>query len=397
MAPTAFCGSYGQERASGLAKSRLSSPFLTCRSGRMPDLPSGTITFLFTDIEGSTRLWEQHPEAMRSALARHDALLEQAITHHNGHVFKTVGDAFYAAFAAPSDALTAALVAQQSLQKENWAEVGSVRVRMALHTGVAEERKGDYFGPPLNRVARLLSTGHGGQILLSAVVQEQVRQQLPEGAVLKEMGWHRLKDLQEAEHVYQLLHPSLRADFPALNSLDSLPNNLPRRLTSFIGRDKQIQQVKNLLATTRLLTLIGAGGCGKTRLALQVAAEMLEQYSAGVWLVELAPLSEPTLIVQTVTTALGLSEVPGRPLLQTMLDYLQSRTLLLVLDNCEHLIDACADLLQILLTSCPHLTILATSREVLRIPGEQVYRVPSLLAPDPDDLPEKEKDLPAIV
>jgi len=360
-------------------------------------LPSGTVTFLFTDIEGSTRLWEQHPEAMRLALARHDSLLEQAITQHNGHVFKTVGDAFCAAFAAPLDALAAALVAQQSLQQEDWAEVGSVRVRMALHTGAAEERKGDYFGPALNRVARLLSIGHGGQVLLSAVTQAQVRRKIPSGASLKEMGWHRLKDLQEPEHVYQLLHPSLPSEFPALNSLDSLPNNLPRQLSSFIGREKEIAEIKRLLSASPLVTLIGTGGCGKTRLALQVAAEVLEQYPQGVWLVELAALSDPNLLVQTIATSLGLRESPGQPLLQTLRDYLQSRTLLLVLDNCEHLIQACADLIATLLQACPHLSLLTTSREALRIGGEQMYRVPSLLAPDPDNLPKEEKDLAAIV
>src|SRR5579884_1088216 len=360
-------------------------------------LPSGTVTFLFTDIEGSTRLWEQHPEAMRLALARHDSLLEQAITQHNGHVFKTVGDAFCAAFAAPLDALAAALVAQQSLQQEDWAEVGSVRVRMALHTGAAEERKGDYFGPALNRVARLLSIGHGGQVLLSAVTQAQVRRKIPSGASLKEMGWHRLKDLQEPQHVYQLLHPSLPSEFPALNSLDSLPNNLPRQLSSFIGREKEIAEIKRLLSASPLVTLIGTGGCGKTRLALQVAAEVLEQYPQGVWLVELAALSDPNLLVQTIATSLGLRESPGQPLLQTLRDYLQSRTLLLVLDNCEHLIQACADLIATLLQACPHLSLLTTSREALRIGGEQMYRVPSLLAPDPDNLPKEEKDLAAIV
>jgi len=363
----------------------------------MPDLPSGTVTFLFTDIEGSTRLWEQYPEAMRAALARHDAILKAAIQEHHGHVIKGTGDGLHAVFARASDALSACLSAQLAFQQEETKEPACIRVRMALHTGSAQERDGDYFGSCVNRAARLMGIGHGGQVLLSEVSQGLVKGSLPQGTSLKELGWHRLKDLQEPEHVYQLLHPSLPAEFPVLNSLDSLPNNLPRQLSSFIGREREIEEVKHLLSSSPLVTLTGTGGCGKTRLALQVAAEVLEQHPAGVWLVELAPLSDPNLVVQTVATTLGLREAPGQPLLQTLIDYIQPRTLLLVLDNCEHLIQACATLTQALLQACPNLSILATSREGLRISGESTYRVPSLLPPDPSKLPAEEKDLAAIV
>ena len=363
----------------------------------MPDLPSGTVTFLFTDIEGSTKLWEQHQEMMRATLARHDALLREAIEGNNGHVFKTVGDAFCAAFPTASYALASALSAQQALVAEPWPQATPLRVRMALHTGSAEERDNDYFGSPVNRVARLLSTGHGGQVLLSLPAQALVKESLPDGCRLLDMGSHRLKDLQKPEHVFQLLAPGLRADFPPLRSLDTLLTNLPIQLTSFIGRDKEVEAVKSLLAKTRILTLTGSGGAGKTRLALQVAAELVEEYTDGVWLVELAALSDPALVPQQVATALGLREEPGRTLIQTVTDYLLSRSVLLVLDNCEHLLPACTDLTETLLRSCPHVRILTTSREALRLTGEQVYRVPSLPAPDLASLPTEETERAVLV
>ncbi|HZO91340.1 MAG TPA: tetratricopeptide repeat protein [Chthonomonadaceae bacterium] len=354
-------------------------------------LPTGTVTFLFTDIEGSTKLWEEHPEAMRQALAHHDALLQTAVESHNGHVFKTVGDAFCAAFAIAPDALAAALSAQRALTTEAWPAGLSLRVRMALHTGNAEEQNGDYFGPPLNRVARLLAIGHGGQVLLS----QATRDLLPGDAPLTDKGSHRLKDLQQPEHVFQLAAPDLPSAFPPLRSLRN--TNLPIQSTSFIGREREMAQLKELLASTRLLTLTGTGGCGKTRLALQVAAEVVEDYPDGVWLVELAALSDPSLVVQTVAAVLGLREEPGRSLTETLTDYLQSKSLLLLLDNCEHLVEACARLADTLLRSCPQLKILATSRETLNVASETTYRVPSLLQPDPDALPLAEKDMAAVL
>jgi predicted ATPase/class 3 adenylate cyclase/TolA-binding protein len=351
----------------------------------MPSLPNGTVTFLFTDIEGSTKLWEQHPEAMRLALARHDALLRSAIEQHEGHIFKTIGDAFCAAFHTAPEALNAALAAQQTLISEPWPEAVTIKVRMALHTGAAEARDNDYFGQPLNRVARLLAAGYGGQVLLSSPTQDLTRDALPPSARLKGLGEHRLRDLNRPEMVYQLLHPALPAEFAPLKSLDSaaLPNNLPRQLTSFIGREKEVADVTGLLTKISLLTLTGSGGCGKTRLSLQVAADMLEQFPDGVWLVELAPLADPALVPQTVASALNLAEQVGKSFTQTLTEHLKSRRLLLILDNCEHLLSACAHLSDALLRACPQIKILASSREGLGIAGELTYRVPSLSLPDP--------------
>jgi predicted ATPase/class 3 adenylate cyclase len=390
-------------------------------------LPTGTVTFLFTDIEGSTRLWEQHPAAMREALARHDALLRGAIEAHGGHVFKTVGDAFYAAFGTASGAVAAALEAQRALQGEEpgsreAGEPGSkgareqgdrgageqggasepvpsplpaLRVRMALHTGAGEERNGDYFGPPVNRVARLLSVANGGQILLSLATAALARDELPEGARLRASGELRLRDIEQAERVFQLLHPELPADFPALQSLETLPNNLPRQLTSFIGREREMSEVRRLLSGgdpgCSLLTLTGPGGCGKTRLALQVAADLLEQYPDGIWLVELALLSDPSLVPQAIASELEVREEAGRALTETLVDTLRPKTLLLLLDNCEHLLPECAQVAAALLRHCPRLRILATSREGLGVGGETTYLVPSLALPDPKRLPPVER------
>ncbi len=349
----------------------------------MAALPTGTITFLFTDIEGSTQLWEAHPDAMRPALARHDALLQQAMATHRGYAFKTVGDAVCAAFATAGDALGAALDGQRALATERWGETGPLRVRMALHTGIADERDGDYFGPTLNRVARLLSAGYGGQVLLSRVTYDLTRGALPDGCSTRDLGEHHLKDLGESEHIYQLVAPSLTADFPPLKTLATYPNNLPVELTSFIGRERETAEAKRLLSGTRLLTLIGPGGTGKTRLVTHVAADLLTDYPDGAWLVELAPLADPPLVLQTVATTFNLREAPNVPLAEMLVSYLRHRRALLMLDNCEHLIEACARLADDLLRACPRLTILASSREALGIRGETVQRVPPLSLPDP--------------
>jgi predicted ATPase/class 3 adenylate cyclase len=370
----------------------------------MSKLPSGTVTFLFTDIEGSSRLWERYPEAMKVTLARHDRLIQQAIGGHSGHIFKRWGDEFCAAFAAAPEALAAALEAQRLLRADPWGETGPLPVRMVLHSGAAEERDGDYFGSTLNRCARLKSVAHGGQTLLTQATYELVHEALPEGAQLRDLGEHRLRDLARPERVFQLLHPDLSANFPPLRSLNSLPNNLPIQLTSFIGRDKEMTEVKKLLQSTRLLTLTGTGGCGKTRLALQVAADSLDGYPEGIWLAELAPLADPELVIQTVVGELGLQTEtvglsPGdarlldRPLMDQLIEFLQPKKLLLVLDNCEHLIGACARLAEALLRTCPHLRVLATSREGLGIAGEVTYPVPSLTLPDFRQLSVGEADL----
>ena len=351
----------------------------------MSSLPTGTVTFLFTDIEGSTRLWEAHPEAMRPALARHEDLLRGCIEDSGGYVFKTVGDAFCAAFPTANTALQAALAAQLALAAEPWELPTSLRVRMALHTGATEERGGDYFGSPLNRIARLMAAGHGGQVLLSEATQGLVRDALPPDASLLDLSRHRLKDLGRPEQVFQLLHPALAADFPPLRSLDNpaLPNNLPQQPTSFIGRETQIEEVKARLGKSRLLTLVGAGGSGKTRLSLQVAADLLDGQGDGVWLVELAALSDPALVPQAVADVLGVQEQAGKPIQQTLVEALKAKRLLLVLDNCEHLVSACASLASDLLRACPGVHLLASSREPLNVAGEQTYRVPSLSLPDP--------------
>ena len=336
------------------------------------------VTFLFTDIEGSTRLWEQHPDAMRAALARHDALVRQSVAGRHGRVFKTVGDAFCAAFASALDALVAAMAIQAGLHSWPPGDMPPLRVRMALHTGPAEERDDDYFGPTLNRVARLLAVGHGGQTLLSSAVQGGVANDLPPGVMLHDLKSHRLKDLSQPEHVWQAGQEGLPGDFPPLRSLGA--NNLPVQVTSFVGREADLTDVKGLLDSYRLLTLAGPGGAGKTRLALQAAAEAAPD--DGVWMVDLAPLADPERVTQAVATVLGVREEPGRPLTRTLAESLRDKHLLLILDNCEHLVGAVAALAQSLLQSCPKVRLLATSRERLGIPGERVYAVPILTLPD---------------
>ena len=345
--------------------------------------PTGTITFLFTDIEGSTKLWEAHPDAMRLAVARHDALLRQAVEDNGGWLFKTTGDGIAAAFALVPDALTATLAAQIALAAEPWPEAVALRSRMGLHTGAAELRDGDYYGSTLNRVARLMAAGHGGQILLSDVTHELIRDSLPPDVSLLPLGKYRLKDLARPETIHQLAHPSLTAEFPPLRTLDVTPNNLPQQVTSFVGREKPLAEVAALLVKTRLLTLTGSGGSGKTRLSLQAAADVLETYPDGAWLVELAPLADPLLVAQTVANVLGVKEEKDKPILTTLAEHLKVKKLLLLLDNCEHVLDASARLADTLIRSCPMVQILATSREGLGIAGETTYRVPSLSLPDP--------------
>ena len=349
----------------------------------MAELPSGTVTFLFTDIEGSTARWEGAPEAMRVALARHDALVRAAIVEHHGHVVKTMGDAFHAAFARAHDALAAALDAQRRLAAEPWGEVGPLRVRMALHTGASEERDGDYFGPTLNRAARLLGAGHGGQVLLSQATYELVRDAPPEGAALVDLGEHRLKDLARPERVFQLGGPGLAGDFPPLRSLDGHPNNLPIQATPLIGRERAIRAVADLLARddVRLVTLTGPGGIGKTRVGLQVAAELVGAYDDGVYLVELAPISDPGLVAPRIAQVLGLTDTPGRPLVDVLVERLRGRRVLLVLDNFEQVL-AAATVVDDLIRRCPTVTILVTSRAPLQLRGEHEFPVPPLALPD---------------
>jgi len=355
----------------------------------MPDLPTGTVTFLFTDIEGSTTRWEHHPEAMRTALARHDALLRSVITSQGGSVFKMVGDAVYAAFALPADAVSAALTAQRALAAEEWGEVGPLRVRMALHTGAAQSRDDDYFGQTLNRVARVLSTGYGGQILLSVATVELVRDALPAGASLKDLGEHALKDLLRPEHIFQLTGPDLLADFPGLKSLERHPHNLPVQPTPFLGREQEVTSVCALLSRpeVHLVTLTGPGGIGKTRLSLQVAAELSEQFADGVFFVALAPVSDAELVMPTITQTMGFRETEGQSPLALLKAALKDKQMLLLLDNFEQVIEGAVQVAELLAT-CPKLKLIVTSRVVLHVQAEREFAVPPLSLPDPKHLPD---------
>lgn len=350
-------------------------------------VPSGTVTLLFTDIEGSTRLWEARPVEMGVALARHDMMLREAIQAAGGVVFKTVGDAFCAAFTDAAQAVTAAVTAQRAVGEERWPEGTPIRVRMALHSGVCEERDSDYFGPPVNRVARLEATAHGGQIVLSALAAELVRDRLPEDLSLLDLGHHRLKDLGRPEHVFQISAVGLRPEFPPLRSLSNpeLATNLPEQMSSFVGRDGELAELRASLGRSRLVTLTGPGGTGKTRLALQAGAELLDGSADGVWLADLSSLADADRVAATVASVLGVREELGRPMLETLVDAVHDRSLLVVLDNCEHVIDAAAKVVDVVLRSCPKVVVLATSREPLGITGEQVYRVPPLSLPDADE------------
>ncbi|HTS21165.1 MAG TPA: tetratricopeptide repeat protein [Casimicrobiaceae bacterium] len=339
-------------------------------------------TLLFTDIEGSTRLWEQEGERMSRALAAHDAASRKAVDEHGGVIVKMTGDGMYAAFADAAAALQATAMLQRSLDELASGNHVPLRVRAGLHAGVVERRDQDLFGSPVNRAARIMKAAHGGQVLVSQAVVDQVRDRLPASITLRDLGAVRLRDLATSEHVYQLLHPELRADFPALRSLEATPNNLPQQVTSFIGREREVADAKRLLESTRLLTLLGMGGLGKTRLALQVAADVLEKHPDGVWFVDLAPIRDESLVTNAAAQALGIREEPGKPLLQTLCTHLKDHKLLLILDNCEHLVGASARLADALLMGTRDVRILATSREALHIRGEQTYPVLPLAVPD---------------
>jgi len=308
----------------------------------MSSLPLGTVTFLFTDIEGSTQLWEKHPEEMKSALAQHDSILREAIESNNGHVIKTTGDGVHGVFEKAMDAVNATLAAQHTFSSP--LSDLPIKIRMGLHSGEAELRNDDYYGQSLNRAARIMAAGHGGQILLSALTAELVRDHLPSNVALFDLGGHRLKDLVRPENIFQITAPDLPREFPALKSLNTLPNNLPVQVTSFIGREREMREAGRLLSSTRLLTFIGPGGTGKTRLSLQIAAECIPSFSDGVWLVELASLVDASLITQSIASVFGLREQMGMPLNEIILNYLRAKSLLLILDNCEHLVEACAEL-----------------------------------------------------
>ena len=339
-------------------------------------------TFLFTDIEGSTRLWEQDPERMSRALAQHDARARAAVENNDGAVVKMRGDGLHAAFDDPVDGLKATLALQHSLADLDDTLCLPLVVRCGLHLGQVEQRDNDYFGTAVNRTARIMDAAHGGQILVSEAVFERVHARLPADVSARDLGGVRLADLASPVRVYQILHPKLRQDFPPLRSLEATPNNLPQQLTTFFGREREIAEGQELLKKSRLLTLLGMGGLGKTRLSLQLAADALAAYPDGVWFLDLAPISDPTLVPTEAAKTLGVQEQPGTPLTQTLCSYLKQRKLLIILDNCEHLIAACATLANALLRAAPNVRIIATSREALRVPGEITYPVLPLPVPD---------------
>ena len=357
----------------------------------MGTLPTGTVTFLFTDIENSTPLWEKYPEEMKSALAKHDSILKEAVEVNNGQIVKTMGDGIHAVFPTVIDAINASIDMQHVLQTSEffanhpgevmgWTNNSkvSVRVRIGLHTGEAELRDGDYYGGTLNRVARIMSVGNGGQILLSEVSAQLSRVHLPEGTSLLDLGEHHLKGLFLPERIYQLNVPDLPKDFPPLHSIPTTLNNLPPPLTSFIGREREMAEAQKKLTSAKLLSLIGPGGTGKTRLALEIARMQIANFKDGVWLMELAPISDPAFIVPGMAAVFELHEIQNIPLIDILLDYLRAKEMLLVLDNCEHLIETSAQIADQILHVCPNLKIMASSREALGIDGETVYRVPSL-------------------
>ncbi|MEY2568885.1 MAG: hypothetical protein QOE35_3414 [Actinomycetota bacterium] len=337
-------------------------------------LPGGTVTLLLADVEGSTRLWETEPEVMAAALGRLEDTLVEALGRHNGArpLEQGEGDSFVAAFTRASDAVAAALGLQL-------ADLDPIRLRIGIHTAEVQLRDdANYMGPAMNRTARLRDLGHGGQTLLSQATHDIVVERLPAKATLTDLGTHRLKDLARPEHVHQLGHPELRSEFPPLRSVDAYPNNLPIQLTSFIGREAELDELRTLFREHRLVTLTGSGGAGKTRLAVQVGAELLADFPDGVWHVELAPITDPDLVATSVARAMGLQDEVNRTATETIIRHTAGRPVLVVLDNCEHLLDASASLAEALLRGCPSLTILATTREPLGVAGEATWRVPSL-------------------
>jgi predicted ATPase/class 3 adenylate cyclase/Tfp pilus assembly protein PilF len=354
--------------------------------------PLDTLTFLFTDMEGSTPLWEHHEATMRAVTARHDALVDAALARLGTRRVRErgEGDSIFAVFSQPATALIAALEIMRVLLVEPWPLETPVRVRMGLHVGMAHYREGDYYGPAVNRGARIRSLANGGQILLSARTAELVRDVLPPGATLRALGAHSLRGLTAPEALYQVCHPDLPAEFPPLVAPPAPHHNLPAASGALIGREREQAAVLALLGTERLVTLVGTGGVGKTRVALAAAAEVVDRCPQGVWLVELASLADPGLVPDAALRVFGLREEVGRTTLEMLTEHLRRKDLLLVLDNCEHLVAACAALAHTLLQACPQVRILATSREGLGVAVERRYRVPSLTIPDPRHPPPVE-------
>jgi predicted ATPase/class 3 adenylate cyclase len=347
-----------------------------------------TLTFLFTDIEGSTALLRRVGEgAYAQVLAGHHALIRSSLAVHGGTEVDTQGDAFFAVFSSPRACVAAVLEMQQAVAARAWPAGEQVRVRMGVHCGEAERTVTGLVGLEVHRAARVAAVGYGGQVLVSETAAALVRDWLPPGVALADLGRHRLKDLERPERIFQLRGAGLPAEFPPLRSLGNpaLQNNLPVQLSRFIGREREVSEVRALVESSRLVTLIGAGGAGKTRLGLQVAAELLDGSGDGVWLVELAAVTDQDAVPEAISQALQLAAQPGRPPLEILLDALALQDVLIVVDNCEHLIGGCAKTAELIVGRCPRVHLLATSREPLGIGGETVYRVPSLSLPGPDD------------
>jgi len=346
-------------------------------------LPSGTLTFLFTDIEGSTLLWEQYPEQMRGAMRRHDTLIESAVRQQAGLVVRPrgEGDSRFAVFPRATDALLAAIAIQRLIFAEPWT-IPTPRLRIALHSGEADLHNGDYYGSPVNRCARLRNAAHGGQILLSETTYYLVRDEIPTGLSFRDLGEYNLKGLERPEHIFQPIVADLPAEFPPLNTPDRIRNNLPLSLTSFIGREQEIAELERILWHSRLLTITGSGGAGKTRLAIQIAQNVKGSFPDGVWFFDLAPLSNTAFLSQYMMKVLGMREEAGFTPDQTLKDNLHNKTLLLIFDNCEHLLPEVAQQAETLLRSAPNVKILTTSRTKLGAPGEVLWRIPSLSSPD---------------
>ena len=342
--------------------------------------PSGTVTFLLTDLEGSTRLWEQDPEAMKAAMARHDELLENAIEASRGFVFSRMGDGMAAAFASARDAVSAAAAIQKGLADEPWGTARPLRARIGLHTDEGIVVNNNYASQPVNRCSRLMTAAHGGQVVISGATEALVRDELSAGLVLIGLGEHRLRDLGRPIRVFQLSNEDAREEFPPLRTLDSFPGNLPAQVSSFVGRQAEVARVASALAESRVVTITGVGGVGKTRLAIQVAADLLPRYREGAWLVELAPVRDPDGVVQATAAAFHLTNRGSPSLEDSLIDMLAHKQLLLVMDNCEHLLGPVAELVTRIERACPEVAVLATSREGIAIEGEQLIALPPLQA-----------------
>ncbi|MBK7253388.1 MAG: adenylate/guanylate cyclase domain-containing protein [Ignavibacteria bacterium] len=345
-------------------------------------IPSGSVTFLFTDIEGSTKLAQKNNDAYLAALDKHHEVLYEVIDSNNGFVFKIIGDSFCCAFNNSTDAVNAAIKSQIKLKSIDW-QGTEIKVRMGIHSGEAEFINKDYSGyVTLSRSQRIMSVAYGEQILITQEVFDSLNENHETEFSFKDFGERKLKDIIKPEHIYQIVSEGLRTDFPPLKSLDARQNNLPTLVSQFVGRRKEIEEIKQLFTKIRLLSLTGAGGTGKTRLAIQLASELIDEFENGIWIIEFSPVTDPDLIVKEISTVLNLKEDPAIDGLQALRDFLKNKSTLLIFDNCEHLLNRCAQVSETLLSYCTKLKIISTSRESFNIQGETLYRIPPLSMPE---------------